>query len=110
MDLCWVWHLIWSHLLRQVLFEFLNAIFLVTWRCNSAMKSLGPPSSTVLSDHQSRCTHFSWQVEDRYRLPTGPVSLPREPITLYQYEVCPFCCKVKAFLDFHNVRTGMCGP
>mmetsp|Transcript_8550 Transcript_8550/g.14693 ORF Transcript_8550/g.14693 Transcript_8550/m.14693 type:complete len:356 (+) Transcript_8550:34-1101(+) len=23
--------------------------------------------------------------------------------TLYQYEVCPFCCKVKAFLDFHRI-------
>lgn len=62
------------------------------------------------SDCLSRYTHSLWQVEDRYRLPTGPVSLPREPITLYQYEVCPFCCKVKAFLDFHNVRTGMRGP
>lgn len=25
------------------------------------------------------------------------------PITLYQYEVCPFCCKVKAFLDYHKI-------
>lgn len=24
-------------------------------------------------------------------------------IILYQYEVCPFCCKVKAFLDYHNI-------
>ena len=24
-------------------------------------------------------------------------------VTLYQYEVCPFCCKVKAFLDYHRV-------
>jgi microsomal prostaglandin-E synthase 2 len=22
---------------------------------------------------------------------------------LYQYEVCPFCCKVKAFLDYHRI-------
>ena len=22
---------------------------------------------------------------------------------LYQYEVCPFCCKVKAFLDYHKI-------
>jgi microsomal prostaglandin-E synthase 2 len=28
--------------------------------------------------------------------------LPKE-ITLYQYEVCPFCCKVKAFLDYYKV-------
>ncbi|KAK9909946.1 hypothetical protein WJX75_009890 [Coccomyxa subellipsoidea] len=29
-------------------------------------------------------------------------SLPKE-IILYQYEVCPFCCKVKAFLDYHKI-------
>ena len=29
-------------------------------------------------------------------------TLPKE-ITLYQYEVCPFCCKAKAALDFYRV-------
>ncbi|KAL9644600.1 hypothetical protein ABK040_015339 [Willaertia magna] len=24
-------------------------------------------------------------------------------ITIYQYQVCPFCCKVRAFLDFHKI-------
>jgi len=24
-------------------------------------------------------------------------------ITIYQYQVCPFCCKVRAFLDFHQI-------
>ena len=33
---------------------------------------------------------------------TPSASFPRS-IVLYQYEVCPFCCKVKAFLDFHNI-------
>lgn len=28
--------------------------------------------------------------------------LPKS-IVLYQYEVCPFCCKVKAFLDYHKL-------
>ncbi len=28
--------------------------------------------------------------------------MPKE-VTLYQYEVCPFCCKVKAFLDYNKV-------
>ena len=28
--------------------------------------------------------------------------MPRD-IILYQYEVCPFCCKLKAFLDYHKV-------
>ncbi|KAF5739327.1 prostaglandin E synthase 2 [Tripterygium wilfordii] len=29
-------------------------------------------------------------------------SLPKD-VVLYQYEACPFCNKVKAFLDYHNV-------
>lgn len=24
-------------------------------------------------------------------------------ITLFQYQTCPFCCKVRAFLDFHGI-------
>lgn len=24
-------------------------------------------------------------------------------VTLYQYQVCPFCCKVRAFLDYHKI-------
>ena len=28
--------------------------------------------------------------------------LPKEVI-LYQYEVCPFCCKTKAVLDYYKV-------
>lgn len=40
---------------------------------------------------------------DPYLLPTaGLKGLPKEVI-VYQYEVCPFCCKVKAFLDYHKV-------
>jgi hypothetical protein len=40
---------------------------------------------------------------DPYTLPSPTGQLPRS-IKLYQYEVCPFCCKVKAFLDYHKVR------
>lgn len=39
-----------------------------------------------------------------YLRPAKLKGLPREVI-LYQYEVCPFCCKVKAFLDYHQVST-----
>ena len=42
------------------------------------------------------------QVGDRYAQPQHLKGVPKEVI-LYQYEVCPFCCKVKAFLDFHKV-------
>ena len=42
------------------------------------------------------------QVGDRYAQPQHLKGVPKEVI-LYQYEVCPFCCKVKAFLDYHKV-------
>jgi microsomal prostaglandin-E synthase 2 len=41
---------------------------------------------------------------DPYAPPPGAGARGRPTaVTLYQYEVCPFCCKVKAFLDFHRV-------
>lgn len=24
-------------------------------------------------------------------------------LVLYQYQTCPFCCKVRAFLDYHGI-------
>lgn len=41
-------------------------------------------------------------ISDPYAPPAELKGLPRE-IILYQYEVCPFCCKLKAFLDYHKV-------
>ncbi len=40
---------------------------------------------------------------DVYTRPPATGYVPKE-VVLYQYEVCPFCCKVKAFLDYHKVR------
>lgn len=37
-----------------------------------------------------------------YRRQRERKGLPKD-IILYQYEVCPFCNKVRAFLDYHNV-------
>lgn len=31
----------------------------------------------------------------------GPTPLP--PLTLYEYPACPFCSKVRAFCDYHNI-------
>jgi glutaredoxin len=39
---------------------------------------------------------------DPYALPAATGHVPKS-ITVYQYEVCPFCCKVKTFLDYHKV-------
>ncbi|XP_003738383.1 prostaglandin E synthase 2 [Galendromus occidentalis] len=33
----------------------------------------------------------------------GPTDLPGVRLTLFQYQTCPFCCKVRAFLDFVGV-------
>lgn len=41
---------------------------------------------------------------DPYQRPDEARPLPSR-ITLYQYEVCPYCCKVRAFLDYYKVRT-----
>lgn len=43
--------------------------------------------------------------ESLYLLPaaTGLFSSSTPPLTLYQYDVCPFCCKVKAVLDFYRI-------
>lgn len=40
--------------------------------------------------------------QDPYAPPTELHGMPTS-LVLYQYEVCPFCCKVKAFLDYYNV-------
>ncbi|KAJ0969922.1 hypothetical protein J5N97_022799 [Dioscorea zingiberensis] len=34
--------------------------------------------------------------------PPAPDLLPKD-VVLYQYEACPFCNKVKAFLDYHDI-------
>jgi len=28
-------------------------------------------------------------------------------IVLYQYQTCPFCTKVRTFLDYHNIKYRM---
>jgi microsomal prostaglandin-E synthase 2 len=38
-----------------------------------------------------------------YAVPSQTTGRLPKSIVLYQYEVCPFCCKVKAFLDYHKL-------
>ena len=52
-------------------------------------------SSVQVAAQSVRCN-------DPYLPPEILRGIPKE-IILYQYEVCPFCCKVKAFLDYHKV-------
>lgn len=39
---------------------------------------------------------------DVYELPKETRGLPKD-IVLFQYDVCPFCCKLKAVLDFYKM-------
>lgn len=39
---------------------------------------------------------------DPYELPSKLQGIPRNMV-LYQYEVCPYCCKVKATLDYYKL-------
>ena len=41
--------------------------------------------------------------QDRYARPKALRGLPKEVI-LYQYEVCPFCNKARAVLDYYKAR------
>lgn len=38
-----------------------------------------------------------------YALPSETHGVPKD-IVLFQYDVCPFCCKLKAVLDFYKVN------
>eukprot|EP01023_Acetabularia_acetabulum_P057860 TRINITY_DN6755_c1_g1_i1.p1 TRINITY_DN6755_c1_g1~~TRINITY_DN6755_c1_g1_i1.p1 ORF type:complete len:357 (+),score=75.23 TRINITY_DN6755_c1_g1_i1:444-1514(+) len=40
--------------------------------------------------------------EDAYAPPSTLKGMPKN-YTLYQYQICPFCNKVRAFLDYHNI-------
>lgn len=37
------------------------------------------------------------------RVVTGPTTNTGLKITMFQYQTCPFCCKVRAFLDFYGI-------
>ena len=39
-------------------------------------------------------THRAYTAEDASQL----------RLTLYQYQVCPFCCKLRSFLDFYGIK------
>jgi hypothetical protein len=59
-----------------------------------AMRGASPP----LTASASLALFFSSQTHTE-----GSTSAQPLDIKLYQYDVCPFCCKVKAFLDFKGI-------
>lgn len=82
----------------------------------SKQQQLSEPSSRVGSSAGSELLHRLYEIinsaliftsqDDKlaaYQRFKHRSGLPKE-IVLYQYQVCPFCNKVRAFLDYHNVR------
>ena len=87
--------------------------------CLVVMTSHGLVIEPACSGHKLQSIHFHTNCTSRfnrstlqapsaavnpYARPTNLHGLPEELI-LYQYEVCPFCNKVRAFLDYHKVRS-----
>ncbi|KAL5995693.1 hypothetical protein ACLOJK_041809 [Asimina triloba] len=68
---------------------------------------LSPPSSKPFSLALAGAFSFSFAASSFStaaiaKEPPSPDHLPRD-VVLYQYEACPFCNKVKAFLDYHGI-------
>lgn len=62
----------------------------------------GHSTLCCVSHHPDKRAASQVAAIDPYKLPEETHGLPKS-VVLYQYEVCPFCCKVKAFLDYHNI-------
>ena len=58
-----------------------------------------PSSSWSSSSSLARCE----EAKKEAKMSSSKGGMPFESVTLYQYDVCPFCNKVKAFLDYHNI-------
>ena len=40
---------------------------------------------------------------DVYAIPQQTSGVPKQ-VVVFQYDVCPFCCKLKAVLDYYRVN------
>ncbi|BDA42556.1 Prostaglandin E synthase 2 [Coccomyxa sp. Obi] len=72
----------------------------LTYLALGVLGAAAATGSTALAEPEIAAQ--SVRCNDPYSPPEELHGIPKE-IILYQYEVCPFCCKVKAFLDFHKV-------
>jgi len=70
---------------------------------NASSLGLGGISSVLFAFAGAHAVHAA--VVEAEESKENPVltELPKEPVTLYQYEVCPFCNKLRAFLDYNNI-------
>eukprot|EP00249_Psilotum_nudum_P009819 c22174_g1_i1 orf=300-1295(+) len=67
-----------------------------TARGGSSRGSVMAAGAISLSFAASNCTLVAGKERP-------PVELIPKDVVLYQYEACPFCNKVKAFLDYHDI-------
>lgn len=76
-----------------------------TVRLSTGMRSYTQGNCCILfiSNQARPVTSYGQVPKDPYARPTDGLRGPPKDITLYQYEVCPFCCKVKAMLDYYKV-------
>ncbi|XP_057446927.1 uncharacterized protein LOC130738792 [Lotus japonicus] len=63
---------------------------------------IGPVAGASLGVAGALYTAASFSQEALAKEPPPPEALPNE-VVLYQYEACPFCNKVKAFLDYYDI-------
>eukprot|EP00201_Polytomella_parva_P007689 CAMPEP_0175065878 /NCGR_PEP_ID=MMETSP0052_2-20121109/16187_1 /TAXON_ID=51329 ORGANISM="Polytomella parva, Strain SAG 63-3" /NCGR_SAMPLE_ID=MMETSP0052_2 /ASSEMBLY_ACC=CAM_ASM_000194 /LENGTH=346 /DNA_ID=CAMNT_0016332497 /DNA_START=59 /DNA_END=1099 /DNA_ORIENTATION=- len=77
--------------------ESRNSTFVVA----AAALGLGV-SSVLVKDAYADAQAPQEATEDPYAKPTTVHPLPGK-IILYQYKVCPYCCKVKALLDYYKL-------
>ncbi|OQR77751.1 prostaglandin E synthase 2-like, partial [Tropilaelaps mercedesae] len=90
-----------------------GTFYLKMMAVSPAVADLTPPS--VSDPNRSASTKAEEVIPARWqnieKLPNVPISrkvtgstpLPGIRLTLFQYQTCPFCCKVRAFLDFAGV-------
>jgi len=80
------------------------------WRRAGSANAVRALASTSAKQAGSR--RWRWAIgaatmgATTFALASSPLAISMEKpvdIVLYQYEVCPFCCKVKAFLNYCNI-------
>ncbi|XP_020574388.1 prostaglandin E synthase 2 [Phalaenopsis equestris] len=92
-------------LLSAALYSSVTAFDLSRW-CSSLRFPVASPSiaSKSIKNGVAGALSFSFALSTAVEAKEPPSAefLPKD-VVLYQYEACPFCNKVKAFLDYHDI-------
>ena len=74
-----------------------------SFRVTGSFRSMGVVTATAAIATSVVATTLATTTTAETKAAVPIDSLPFKKVTLYQYDVCPFCNKVKAMLDFHGV-------